>query len=198
MINVKYIISEEEILKKGLKLAYLIENGNRIIRIYENLNVLPRVYLVSKIILVKDRKKVFKALTRPNFNPAEEIILEEIPNSRFQILNESQILNLKSKIKILDYQPNKVTIMAYSPIDCILFLNDTYYPGWKAYVDGRETKIYRANYIFRAIEFPAGVHKVEFIYFPTSFKAGLLGSIFTLILLVLSLSTTHTLKPLPD
>jgi hypothetical protein len=180
MINVRYIISEEEILEKGLKLAYLIKNDNRIIRIYENPHVLPRAYLVHRVISVKDRKNVFKALTSPSFNPAKEIILEEEIKCKIQ--------NAKSKmqnVKITNYLPNKITIKIYSPVDCILFLSDAYYPGWKAYIDGKETKIYRANYIFRAIKFPAGTHKVEFVYFPTSFKAGLLGSMLTLILLVI-------------
>ncbi|MDP4196032.1 MAG: YfhO family protein, partial [Bacteroidota bacterium] len=51
-----------------------------------------------------------------------------------------------------------------------LFLGDTYYPkGWKAYVDGKETKIYRTNHAFRGIVVPKGDHKVEFVYAPVSF-----------------------------
>jgi uncharacterized membrane protein YfhO len=57
----------------------------------------------------------------------------------------------------------------------MLFLSDTYYPGWKAYVDGKETKIYRADYTFRAIYVLGGSHKVEFIYSPLSFKMGVIG-----------------------
>jgi uncharacterized membrane protein YfhO len=53
-----------------------------------------------------------------------------------------------------------------------LILNDTYFPGWKAFVDGKKTKIYRANYNFRAVPLSAGTHRVEFIYDPMSFKLG--------------------------
>lgn len=180
MINVRYIISDEPILEKGIKLTHLIKDGNRIIRIYENTSVLPRTYLVSKVILVKDRSKVFKKLISADFEPEREVILEDeikchMPTAKCQMPHA----------EIIDYQPNKVTIIAYSPTNCILFLSDTYYPGWKAYVDGKEAKIYRANYIFRAVEFPKGRHKVEFVYSPISFNAGLLGSMLTLILLVI-------------
>jgi uncharacterized membrane protein YfhO len=41
--------------------------------------------------------------------------------------------------------------------------------GWKAYVDGNETEIYRTNHNFRGIIVPEGKHKVEFIYLPDSF-----------------------------
>jgi len=186
MINVKYIISEEPILEKGLKLKLKIRDGDRIIRIYQNPNVLSRAYLVSKVIVVKERKKVFKALCSDYFEPGKEIILEEdVFHTKYHIPNT------KYQIKTIDYQPNRIILYAFSPRDCILFLSETYYPGWKAYVDGQETKIYRANYIFRAIKFPAGNHKVEFIYFPITFKAGLLGSLLSLILLVVYLVKFH-------
>jgi uncharacterized membrane protein YfhO len=60
-------------------------------------------------------------------------------------------------------------------------LNDTYFPGWKAFVDGQETKIYRADYTFRAIPLNAGTHQVEFIYDPLSFKLGAAISILGVI-----------------
>ena len=54
----------------------------------------------------------------------------------------------------------------------LLVLSDTYYPGWKALVDGKPEKIYQANYAFRAVPLNAGTHKVEFVYDPVSFKLG--------------------------
>jgi len=58
------------------------------------------------------------------------------------------------------------------------FVSDSYYPGWKAFVDGKETKIYRANFAFRAVPLPDNKeHKVEFVYKPKSFFLGLRISI---------------------
>ena len=54
----------------------------------------------------------------------------------------------------------------------LLVLSDTYYQGWKAFVDGKGTKIYRADYAFRAIPLNAGTHRVEFVYDSMSFKLG--------------------------
>ena len=52
-------------------------------------------------------------------------------------------------------------------------LLDSYYPGWHAYVDGKEARILAANYAFWAVEVRAGKHRVEFRYRPRSFYAGL-------------------------
>jgi hypothetical protein len=66
-----------------------------------------------------------------------------------------------------------------------LFMADTWYPGWRAYVDEIETPIHRANYLFRAIEVPAGTHQVLLRYHPVSFIIGILisgaGWLFVLI-----------------
>ncbi|MBU0567008.1 YfhO family protein, partial [bacterium] len=71
-----------------------------------------------------------------------------------------------------------------APFDGFLFLSDTYYPGWKAYVDGIETRIFRANYTFRAIQIKEGKRRVEFIYRPKSFTIGLIGTGLTILLLL--------------
>ncbi len=52
-------------------------------------------------------------------------------------------------------------------------LLDTYFPGWKAFIDEQETAIYRADYNFRAVAVPAGHSTVHFQYRPLSFRIGL-------------------------
>ncbi|MDA0164741.1 YfhO family protein [Solirubrobacter ginsenosidimutans] len=53
-----------------------------------------------------------------------------------------------------------------------LILNDTYYPGWRAEVDGHRVPILAANTAFRAIALPPGPHKVRFSYHPASVRYG--------------------------
>lgn len=64
----------------------------------------------------------------------------------------------------------------------LLVLGDTWYPGWQATVDGKETKIYPANYVMRAVVLPAGKHRVEFRYRPGSFRTGVLITLAALAL----------------
>jgi len=58
-------------------------------------------------------------------------------------------------------------------------LNDAFYPGWKSFIDNKQVKIYRANYLFRAINLPAGRHLVTFRYEPFSYKLGKIISLLT-------------------
>jgi uncharacterized membrane protein YfhO len=63
-------------------------------------------------------------------------------------------------------------------------LLDTYYPGWRAEVDGRRTPIRAANAAFRAVAVPAGRHRVRFTYRPASVLAGGLVSAAAVLVLL--------------
>ena len=79
---------------------------------------------------------------------------------------------LSQKVEIISESNNGLDLQVKAAENELLVLSDTYYPGWKAFVDGEETKIYRADYTFRAIPLNAGEHRVEFVYDPISFKLG--------------------------
>ncbi|MBM2841906.1 MAG: hypothetical protein HW412_2434, partial [Bacteroidetes bacterium] len=59
-----------------------------------------------------------------------------------------------------------------SNVDGLLVLSDTYYPGWKAFVDGAEREVLQANICQRAVEVPSGEHEVRFVFDSTPVKTG--------------------------
>ena len=59
-----------------------------------------------------------------------------------------------------------VAIDCDAPCPGLLVLRDTWYPGWRATVDGAETPIYRVNGCFRGVSVPNGRHTVSFTYRP--------------------------------
>lgn len=87
----------------------------------------------------------------------------------------------QDSVQITDYQMNSITLDAFLDADGFLFTSEIYYPGWKAYVDGKEAKIYKANYTFRAIYLTPGSHTIVFRYEPLSFKIGLRVSLLALL-----------------
>lgn len=54
--------------------------------------------------------------------------------------------------------------------------------GFKAYVDGQETKIYKVNLGLAAILVPQGIHEIKFNYYPKGFTEGLFISLIMLML----------------
>ena len=68
----------------------------------------------------------------------------------------------------------------------LLFISEVYYPvGWKAFIDGKEAEIYRANHSFRAIVVPKGEHTIEFKYNSKGFEQGRMYSTITNYIVVL-------------
>jgi len=85
---------------------------------------------------------------------------------------------------LLDYSAERVVIKTGSEMPKLLFLGDPYYFGWRAKVDGKQVKIFRANYSFRAVPVVGGEHVVEFYYDNWIFKFGAAGGLIGLGMLV--------------
>jgi len=54
-----------------------------------------------------------------------------------------------------------------------LLLTDTFYPGWRCTIDGRDAAIRRANIAFRAVYVTPGRHDIVFRYRPLPWAVGL-------------------------
>jgi uncharacterized membrane protein YfhO len=130
-------------------------------------------------------------MTQKEFDPSQRVFLEEEPkwdNPPNPPLVEGNkgglrehLSGTKNKVEFISESNNRLHLQMTAAENGLLVLSDTYYPGWKAFVDGKETKIYRADYTFRAIPLNAGAHRVEFVYDPISFKLGTLFSFLGLI-----------------
>ncbi len=154
-------------------------------QIFQNLQAAPRAFLTGDYKIITNKKDIIPAFYKKSFDEKKTVILEEDPGL------PPTNLRIK-KVKILTYEPNKISFATSSDGSAFLFLSDTYYPGWKATIDGKETKIYVADYAFRALKVPKGEHRVEFYYSPGSFNNGLILSGAALIgLIILSLRGRH-------
>ena len=64
----------------------------------------------------------------------------------------------------------------------VLVLSEVFYPAWKAYVDGEEQPILRADGTLRAVALGEGAHTVEFRYRSTTLAIGGLVSLLALLI----------------
>lgn len=80
-------------------------------------------------------------------------------NGRAEIL-----LQNSSRLKVAEFQVNRIVLQTDLPADKFLVYNDTYHSGWKAYIDGKSTPLYRANLAFKGIWIPRGKHTVKLVY----------------------------------
>jgi hypothetical protein len=151
------------------------------IRVYRNTHVLPRVFIVHKADVVEGEAAILSAMESPDFDPSRTVVLEEaLPPKIVQALEAAPAAD-GSTARIVSYEPRRVSVEVVLENPGLLVLSDVYYPGWRALADGQGSKIYPADYLFRAVYLDSGQHKVEFVYDPLSYKAGLWLSLGTLL-----------------
>jgi len=173
-LGIKYIITEGYELN-NLSTVFKFHN----LFIQENPDVFPRSFLVKDVTLVDYDLANDFLLENPNFDLRNNVILEKPIKNEILVTLESSQLDKKSESEIISYSENNVIIKVQSNDASLLILTDTHYPGWKAYVDGTETEIYRADGLVRAVFVPTGNHTVEFSYLPDSFVNGVIISLVT-------------------
>jgi len=158
MANVKYVILDNPVNVTGLNPVYA---GNKTY-VYENQNALPRAYFVNSV-QKSTAMEILNKVKNNQFDPKEIAFVEDAdikvdrPDST-------------ATVQIEKYGDENIYLNVNATGNNFLFLGDTYVgKGWKAYVDGKETPIYRTNHNFRGIVVPKGNHKIEFEYLPQSF-----------------------------
>ncbi len=91
-------------------------------------------------------------------------------------------------VKLDKYGLDDISFVSQNSKDGLAVFSDIYYDkGWKAYIDGKESQIIKADYVLRALKIPAGSHKIEFHFRPSSFYSGTKVAMACSVLLVLLL-----------
>lgn len=147
--------------------------------IMQNKKSLPRAYFVQNVKQKRGKVEILNSLFSPDFDVYTSAIVED----DIKIKNHY----ISGIVSISNYKPNQVTIQSKSNNQEFLVLSDNFFPGWKAFVNNKEVKIYRTNYAFRGIIVPAGNNIINFLYEPLSFKIGALTSGFFLLVYLLAL-----------
>ena len=92
-----------------------------------------------------------------------------VVDSRFTaIVGQAQAVDSTCTAVMKTYDANRLTYEVNSPKGGVVVFSEIYYPGWQAFIDGREVEVGRADYILRALQVPAGKHEVVMTFDPVS------------------------------
>jgi len=140
-------------------------------------NNFPRYFLIEStgFLPVRNLKEALKFFLKFNRFKPDYFRTQAIVFKKMELTGSKsgQTFSQPSYVRILKRSSQEVELEYLAPNDCFLLASEQYYPGWRAFVDGKETRIYRADLSLRLIFTPAGKHKVHFIYQPVSFALGL-------------------------
>ena len=191
--GIKYIITDSEI--KDLKTEKKFDGKLFILEIE---NPAPQFYFVNSISL-KNENDAFDSISADTFDYTKCAVIELDKtyaqqngiNQINSLLNPAKInfsetvenVKIKKVRRRSDYTTLEIENPNKNPV--LLVFNDSYYPEWRCDLNGKNTDLFIANYLFKSVVIPYGTNSVRFYYSYDSFKKGIFISAFVLILTVI-------------
>lgn len=158
MLNVKYVLTRKKINNPNFVPISDFPG------VYKNKNALPKAWIVGDVKSVATQKESLMETLLNRFDPSQSAI---VVNYEGDPMPE----NASGGVTIKTRKENRIELECSSETGGLLVLSEIYYkPGWRAFVDGTETKIYQTNHVLRSINVPSGNSKVIFEYDDKNWK----------------------------
>ena len=158
MLNPKYII---------------FKNGDQVMA-QRNPDAMGNAWFVDSLMVVNNPNAESDALNTIDVHNTA-VVDTTVYNSQFATLVSTFVPGHDSSanIKLTKYAPDELDYESSSSKDATAVFSEIYYPyGWKAFVDNKPVQLYRVNYMLRAVNVPAGNHKIHFEFRPDSARIG--------------------------
>jgi hypothetical protein len=186
-LGVRAVLSKQD-LANVPALRFLGRDGDT--RVYENTNAYPRAWVLHDVHVVGGEDDAFEFLEararRRNgafilnaFDPRREAVVEQHGKTTDRALRALQDRRTecdagdRDRVTVQRYSAESVTVRVRTACAGLLVLPDTYFPGWRATVNGRNQTIYPTDGAFRGVPVPNGTSRVEFRYEPRAFPIGI-------------------------
>jgi hypothetical protein len=173
-LNIRYVIAFQRLDFPGMRLIKQFPQSFS--WLYEVENPVPRVYVAAQAVYEPQAAKTLRLLSDADFDLRHKVLVDEK-------IGVGSNKRSDAEAKIIRYANSDVVIHATLAASGVLVLTDSYYPGWRVFIDGKEGNILRANHFFRGVQLAPGTHRVEFRYEPLSFRIGLAISLISLLTL---------------
>ena len=149
-----------------------------------NIFAYGNAWLVDNFVIAENADKEIDLLNKYNLKQSAVV------DKRFeqQLTGYQFGIDSTASIKLTNYKPNELKYQFNSIKNQLVVFSEIYYEkGWNAYVDGKPTPHFRADYVLRAMIIPAGEHNVVFKFEPKVYNVGEKVSLISSILLILLL-----------
>jgi hypothetical protein len=145
------------------------------VRIYENMWVLPRAFLATRVKQVESVEMANQFVHRGVFSdgrafiPKEEAMIEaSVPAPWLSNFQSSGSVSAKLEARVISAQAGRMEVRTSAERETFLVYSENYFPGWYASVDGRPVEVYRTDGTLLGVYVPAGEHRVVFTFRPLS------------------------------
>ncbi|NOZ87688.1 MAG: YfhO family protein [Deltaproteobacteria bacterium] len=196
LAGVRYIVLDKQRKITGGVFEPAVQDGTA--RLWINRHVVLKARLFGRAKLI-GRRWLYYALSDPALDTSNEVLLlDDDPDSTaaaFTLKGNKE--SPKGRIEPLNRKP---TVMEYSietSRPSLAVISETWHPGWKAYLDGIQVPVIKANGCFMAVPVPAGHFVLKIAFEPASFYLGALISMAVLAFLILLVFKKRISRVLP-
>jgi len=173
--NVKYVLTGSRVIASSNAKRVLSADG---VSIYENLLCKPRAYIAYGTIIAESDSGVASELLSRNFDGSRAVFTRADAPPELRADHPAGQENIRFERS----DNEEIVITARTDSKGIFILTDSYYPGWKCYINGIQKPIFRANHSMRGILLEPGTSQIVFRFEPDIFTAGISISAFTALL----------------
>ena len=174
LANVKYIVTAQDLDQMPGTSEQVDRINGLVLRLRDRL---PRAWVVGELKTV--RQGSLEELVDPSWNPFTSAL------TRGEILHRHTTPYFKEVEEITYAGNGRIHLEAALERPGVVVLSESSYPGWRVFVDGTEKDCLWLNLLFQGVEVGPGSHQIDFVYRPPYFKAALLISLSSCLLLVL-------------
>lgn len=154
MLNAKYIIFADQ-------------QGNQ--QMQQNTEANGNAWFVNQVEFVDSADEEIRALDSLKTKEKAIVAIE----FKDLLPQTTYLKDSTAAISLTNYDVNKLTYTSRTNSEQLALFSEMYYKnGWNAYVDGKLTPHFRANYVLRALVVPKGEHTIEFKFEPSIIKKG--------------------------
>jgi hypothetical protein len=147
--------------------------------LFENLTVLPRFFLVHSVLHAKTLAEARQIIGQGAVDFRKTAIID-----RPLISSLTPTSAETERVDLVDYRPNSLSLSVRSAGKSLLVLSESYYPGWKAWIDNSPTDVQRVDIAFRGVVVPDGHHVVRMEFSPSILPVSLAVTVLTAIGLI--------------
>jgi hypothetical protein len=138
--------------------------------LYKRVSAAPRFFFTRNVTWVETRKKALDLIKQGGISKELTILTGKDPG-----LGSEDKTNLErpARISLARDETDRTELELELPAAGWIVMRDSYYPGWRAFIDGKEARVFRADFMFRAVRVPTGKHWLKFVYHPVSLEMGI-------------------------
>jgi hypothetical protein len=137
-------------------------------QVLRNANALGNAWFVRELRAVQSPDQEMDALT--TLNPRQTAVFDA---GKFSDVKPATYADSSANIVLTDYAPDALTYKYSAAQAGTVVFSEVYYAdGWQAFLDGKEVPHFRADFVLRAMQVPAGAHEIKFVFEPKEYKIG--------------------------